>query len=133
MASARQWRLTSRRGPKGTYWSLRTGRGADRQALSLSYLSEEGLAFPSKRGTMYGDQGWKKALKSAAERAKIKRRVYPYLLRDSFATIAWLQGIPLDIARRVMRHTAESRVLEEVYCRPRPEEVARRMEGFDIG
>jgi len=93
---------------------------------------ESGLAFPARGGKAYGDQGWKKALKNAAERAGIERRVYPYLLRDSFATIAWLQGIPLDIARRVMRHTADSRMLEEVYCRPRPEDVALRIQAFDI-
>jgi len=91
-----------------------------------------GLAFPSRNGAAYSDQGWKKALKNAAERAGIERRVYPYLLRDSFATIAWIQGIPLDIARRVMRHTADSRMLEEVYCRPRPEDVAKRIQAFDI-
>lgn len=100
-------------------WWLRKGQPA------------EGLAFPAKSGEAYGDQGWKKALKNAAAAAGIERRVYPYLLRDSFATISWLQGIPLDIARRVMRHTVSSRVLEEVYCRPRPADVAAKLGSFD--
>jgi integrase/recombinase XerD len=91
-----------------------------------------GMTFQSRNGAAYGDQGWKKALKEAARAAGIERRVYPYLLRDSFATIAWGAGIPLDLARRVMRHTAKSRVLEEVYCRPRAEDVALRIQAFDI-
>jgi len=31
-----------------------------------------------------------------------------------------------------MRHSADSRMLEEVYCRLRREEVARRIRTFDI-
>jgi integrase len=91
-----------------------------------------GLAFPARGGGMYGNQGWKKALKAAAKKAKIKRRVYPYLMRDSFATIAWAQGIPMDLARRVMRHEVGSRVLEAVYCRPRAADLAKAMAGFDL-
>ncbi|MBT3217628.1 MAG: site-specific integrase [Proteobacteria bacterium] len=92
----------------------------------------EGLAFPSRGGREYGSQGWRKSLKEAAARAGIERRVYPYLLRDSFATIAWLQGIPKEMAKQVMRHTVDSQMFDEVYCRPRPADVAERMKAFDF-
>lgn len=74
---------------------------------------------------------FKTAIKSAAEGAGIERRVYPYLLRDSFASIAWSLGIEMDAARRVMRHVDE-RMLMQVYCRPRPEELVRLVEAFDV-
>lgn len=74
---------------------------------------------------------YKTAIKSAAAAAGIERRVYPYLLRDSFASIAWSLGIEMDVARRVMRHVDE-RMLMQVYCRPRPEELVRLVQAFDV-
>ena len=92
----------------------------------------EGLVFPSQNtGGRYGPGGLREALKSAAKRAGIERRIYPYLLRDSFATIAWSLQIDIDVARRVMRHTND-KMLREVYCRPRPADLVKAVRAFDF-
>lgn len=106
--------------------------GLARRELSVWMEGRDpfGLVFPSESGGMYADQGYRKALKTAARAAGIARRVYPYLLRDSFATIAWQLGVDMDIARRILRHTDDT-MLREVYCRPRPEDIASFVEAFD--
>ena len=48
----------------------------------------------------------------------------PYLLRHSFATIAWSIGVEKDVARRILRHT-DLMTLENVYCRPLVAELWR--------
>jgi len=77
---------------------------------------------------------FKKALAADVEAAKLGkgRRVYPYLLRHSFATLAWSFGIDKDVARRVLRHT-DLTMLDQVYCRPRPADLVARVAAFDIG
>lgn len=108
--------------------------GLTRRELSVWWEAcgepAEGLVFPSSTGEAYSEQGYRNQLKAAAKRAGIGRRVYPYLLRDSFATIAWGLGVDMDIARRILRHTDDA-MLREVYCRPRPEDIARFVETFD--
>lgn len=74
---------------------------------------------------------YKGSLASDAKQAGIERHVTPYLLRHSFATIAWSLGIAQDVARRVMRHTND-RMLDEVYCRPRPADLVARVGAFDL-
>ncbi len=91
-----------------------------------------GLMFPSSRGGQYGPAGFRKALENAALAAKIGRKVNPYLLRDSFATICWSLGIPKDVCRRMMRHVNE-RMLDRVYQRPRPAELAKHVQAFTAG
>ena len=89
--------------------------------------------FPAnKRGEPYTSvSGYKRSLETAAERAAIGHKVTPYLLRDSFATIAWSLGIDKDVARRILRHTDE-KMLDEVYCRPRPADLVERVAAFDL-
>jgi integrase len=93
---------------------------------------DSGLVFPSQyKGLPYTESGYREALKSAAVRARVKRRIYPYLLRDSFATIAWSLEIDIDVARRVMRHTND-KMIREVYCRPRPADLVKAVQAFDF-
>lgn len=75
---------------------------------------------------------YKKSLAADAEAAGIARRVTPYLLRHSFATIAWSLGIEQDVARRIMRH-CDLKMLDKVYCRPRPAALVARVAAFDVG
>ena len=97
---------------------------------------ESGVMFPSDARGGEGDEpkpytsetAYRRALKNAAKRAKIGRRVNMYLLRDSFATIAWSLGIDMDVARRILRHADET-MLREVYCRPRPADLVARPGG----
>lgn len=101
-------------------WWMRCGR------------PREGLMFPSRRGGPYQPQGFRKSLETAAEKAGINRKVHPYLLRHSFATIAWSLGIDIDTTRRMMRHVDET-MLQRVYQRPRPADLAKRVEAFAVG
>lgn len=90
-----------------------------------------GVVFPSgEEGAAYlSESGFKRALATAARKAGIERPVTPYLLRHSFATIAWSLGIEKDTARRVMRHEDE-KMLDKVYCRPRPEDLVAKVAAF---
>lgn len=73
----------------------------------------------------------KRSLATAAEAAGIDRPVTPYLLRHTFATLAWASGVDRDTARRGLRHT-DTRMLDEVYARPTPADLARRLETFTV-
>jgi integrase len=55
----------------------------------------------------------------------------PYLLRHSFATIAWSLGLDIDTARRIMRHT-DTKMLDRIYTRPRPKDLVARAAAFDV-
>ncbi len=74
---------------------------------------------------------YKHALKTAAKAAGIKRRVWRYLLRHSFATIAWTVGIEKESTRTIGRWKDYS-MLDEVYRRPRPKDVVPRLAAFDF-
>jgi integrase len=82
-------------------------------------------------GAYKNRSAWRTALKNAGERAKIGRPVNIYLLRSSFATIAWSLGIDMDVARRILRH-ADEKMLREVYCRPRPADLVAKVAAFDL-
>lgn len=91
-----------------------------------------GLIFCNVHGQPYASStGWRRALVTACRRAGIGRHVTPYSLRSSFATIAWAAGVPKDVARRILRHT-DSRMLDEVYERPTPQQLADKVAGFTL-
>lgn len=93
---------------------------------------EAGVAFEARPGVPYESvSGYKRALATAAQRAGISHAVHPYLLRHSFATIAWSLGVDKDVARRILRHT-DAAMLDEVYCRPRPADLVERVQAFDL-
>ncbi|MEN0066111.1 MAG: tyrosine-type recombinase/integrase [Myxococcota bacterium] len=93
----------------------------------------DGVVFPSrKKGTPYASRGgYKRALAMAAQRAGIERPVTPYLLRATFATIAWAMGVDEDTAVRTGRWT-DAAMFRRVYCRPRPQDLAARLDAFDF-
>lgn len=97
-----------------------------------------GLIFPSRAldgegdPTAYSDgSAYKRALAGSATRARIGRPVTPYLLRHSFATIAWTLGIEKEVTRRIGRWTDET-MLDKVYSRPRPADLVARVAAFDV-
>ena len=61
----------------------------------------------------------KAVLRRAAERAGLnddrKRKVFPYLARHTFATLAAADGIQPAHTRRMMRHSSASSVMERAY------------------
>lgn len=74
---------------------------------------------------------YKHALTEDALAAGITRHVTPYLLRHSFATIAFLTGLPKDITRRIGRWT-DDEMLDHVYARPLPADLVPMATAFDV-
>lgn len=77
-------------------------------------------------------KSYRRALATDAREAGIQRKVTPYLLRHSFATIAFLLGVEKDVTRRVGRWV-NSRILDQVYTRPRPADLVAKIARFDVG
>ncbi|XP_026189798.1 uncharacterized protein LOC34620592 [Cyclospora cayetanensis] len=85
-------------------------------------------------------RSFKKALQAAAHRAGIDetrcgepRRVFPYILRHSFATIAATSNppVPLPVAQAVMRHTS-SKMLLETYAKAGALVIKEGLRNFKI-
>lgn len=76
-------------------------------------------------------KSFKRALAASAKKAEIEKRVTPYLLRHSFATLAWTLGVERDTARRVLRHS-DFKMLDQVYCRPRPQDLVEKVARFAL-
>lgn len=98
-------------------------------------LLHERLGAP-KAGPCFTFKGkpvkeYKNALTRDRIAAGIERHVTPYLLRHSFATLAWSLGVPQEVARRIMRHT-DNKMLDRIYCRPRPQDLVARAAKFDL-
>lgn len=62
---------------------------------------------------------YSRALKTAARRAGIAKRVTMHVLRHSFATHALEQGMPLPILQRIMGHTFLETTSVYLHCLPR--------------
>ncbi|MEN0068638.1 MAG: site-specific integrase, partial [Myxococcota bacterium] len=103
------------------------------RAVAVPEPTPEGVVFPARNtGEPYTSiSGYKTALHAAARRAGITRAVDPYLLRASFATIAWSIGMEEEVAQIIMRHTDE-KMLRRVYRRPRPADLVERARMFDV-
>ena len=70
-------------------------------------------------------------IKRDAKKAGIQKNVTPYLLRHSFATLAFLLGIPKEITKRIGRWS-DYKMLENVYTRPRAKDLAKKLQSFDL-
>ena len=55
-----------------------------------------GYLFESNRNLPYSARRVQKIVKETAEKAKIKKRVYPHLLRHSVATTLIERGMPIE-------------------------------------
>ncbi|KAL8271636.1 hypothetical protein Esti_004441 [Eimeria stiedai] len=85
-------------------------------------------------------RSFKKALQAAAQRAGIDetrcgepRRIFPYILRHSFASIAATSNppVPLPVAQAVMRHTS-SKMLLETYAKAGALVIKEGLRNFKI-
>jgi len=89
--------------------------GKSRYVPILSELAQElrthlgdrgtGYLFETNRHMPYSPRRIQQIVKSTAERAKIKKRVYPHLLRHSVATTLLERGMPIDQIQKFLGHS----------------------------
>lgn len=73
---------------------------------------------------------FKHSLANAGERAGLAHHVNPYALRHTFACLCAVGGVPLAAAKKVMRHSADSKILESAYQNLRAEQVVEGIAHF---
>ena len=64
-----------------------------------------GYLFETNRHLPYSPRRIQQIVKATAERAKIKKRVYPHLLRHSVATTLLERGMPIDQIQKFLGHS----------------------------
>jgi integrase/recombinase XerD len=72
-----------------------------------TYLGDRtvGWRFETNRHQPYSTRRIQQIVKEIAERAKIKKRVYPHLLRHSVATTLLERGMPIDQIQKFLGHS----------------------------
>jgi integrase/recombinase XerD len=64
-----------------------------------------GYLFETNRHMRYSPRRVQQVVKETAEKAKIKKRVYPHLLRHSVATTLLERGMPIDQIQKFLGHS----------------------------
>lgn len=76
------------------------------------------LLFPGKHPSKpYADTTIRKAMKVAAEKAGIKRRVYPHVLRHTYATGLLEAGVDLLTISKLLGHASFITTMVYLHCR----------------
>jgi integrase/recombinase XerD len=64
-----------------------------------------GHLFETNRSLPYSPRRVQQVVKDVAEKAKIKKRVYPHLLRHSVATTLLERGMPIEQIQKFLGHS----------------------------
>lgn len=84
-------------------------------------LKEPHIFFLSRRGSGYTRMGMWKLLKRYVKRAELGRRVFPHMIRHSFATHILLGGADLRVVQELLGH--KSIATTEIYTHLQPENL----------
>lgn len=88
------------------------------RAYWIQYRPTGSLLFPGKTPEkLYADTSIRKALKTAAVQAAIKKRVYPHVLRHSYATGLLEAGVDLLTISRLLGHASFATTMRYLHCR----------------
>ena len=74
------------------------------ELINYCYLSDSDILFPSNRGGKLTTATIQAILKNSSKKSGIEKRVYPHLLRHSFATHLLESGTDLKIIQKVLGH-----------------------------
>jgi integrase/recombinase XerD len=88
------------------------------RAYWIKYRPTGSLLFPGKTPEKpYADTSIRKAIKAAAIKAAIKKRVYPHVLRHSYATGLLEAGVDLLTISRLLGHSSFATTMRYLHCR----------------
>ena len=80
-----------------------------------------GYLFETNRHLSYSPRRIQQIVKTTAEQAKIKKRVYPHLLRHSVATTLLERGMPIEQIQKFLGHAKLETT--QVYAESTPEMI----------
>ena len=88
-----------------------------------TYLGQRtsGYLFETNRHLPYSPRRIQQIVKATAATAKIKKRVYPHLLRHSVATLLLERGMPMEQIQKFLGHTKLETT--QVYAESTPEMI----------
>jgi integrase/recombinase XerD len=96
-------KITGAKGKKDRYVQLSEGMLKLLRTYFTGYKPKVWL-FEGQKGFRYGAESISKILKSAAQKAGIQKRVYPHMLRHSYATHQLEQGVDIRYIQSWLGH-----------------------------